>query len=497
MNRDLVAGIDSSTQSCTVLLRRLEDGAVVAEARAPHPPTTPPLSEQLPQDWWNALGARLGELQGYLPRVGAISVGAQGHGLVLLDADDRPLRPAKLWNDTQSAPDAERLLERKPAFEWARRTGSVPAPALTIAKLAWTERNYPGLVSRARHVMLPFDYIVYRLSGKAVTERGGSSGTGYFNPFENRWDLELAELAVPISTWRSKLPEIVASDACAGFVCEAANLGQLGTAVVGPGTGDNMSAALGLCLREGDTVISLGTSGTLYGRTSVGVRDASGAINGYADAAGAFLPMVTTLNAAKVTDAVRLLLDVSVAAFDELVLSAPAGSEGLVMLPYFDGERSPNLPAATGTLHGLRFATTRAGLARSAVEGVLCGLLEGGDLLARHGVGNEGRLILTGGAARSRAYRQVLADLTGRTVWICPLVETAAAGAAVAAAAALSNTPVFEVAAAWAPSLEIGSEPQPDALAASDAVRRRYRAAAAEALSVKEGVTPSAFEVSR
>lgn len=158
---------------------------------------------------------------------------------------------------------------------------------------------------------------------------------------------------------------------------------------------------------------------------------------------------------------------------------------------------SPNLPAATGTLHGLRSATTRAGLARSAVEGVLCGLLEGGDLLARHGVGNEGRLILTGGAARSRAYRQVLADLTGRTVWICPLVETAAAGAAVAAAAALSNTPVFEVAAAWAPSLEIGSEPQPDALAASDAVRRPYRAAAAEALSVKDGVTPTAFEVSR
>lgn len=499
MTRDLVAGIDSSTQSCTVLLRRLDDGAVVAEARAPHPRTSPPVSEQLPQAWWSALEACLGELHEHLPRIAAISVGAQGHGLVLLDADDQPLRPAKLWNDTESAPDAERLLVRKPADEWARRTGSVPAPALTISKLAWTERKYPGLVARARRVMLPFDYIVYRLSGHSVTERGGSSGTGYFNPFENCWDLELADLAVPLATWRSKLPEIVASDARAGLVRESANLGQLGSAVVGAGTGDNMTAALGLSLREGDTVISLGTSGTIYGRTNRGVRDASGAINGYADAAGAFLPMVTTLNAAKVTDAIRRLLDVSVAGFDELVLSAPAGSEGLVMVPYFDGERCPNLPEATGTLHGLRPAATRAGLARSAVEGVLCGLLEGGDFLASHGVAGDGRLILTGGAARSHGYRQVLADLTGRTVWICPLLETAAAGAAVQAAAALSNASILEIAAAWAPSLEVGAEPQSAALAASGAVRRAYRAAAAQAVPAMEGTTAGfpAFEVSR
>lgn len=269
MVRDLVAGIDSSTQSCTVLLRRLEDGAVLAEARARHPDTTPPLSEHLPQVWWDALEACLSQLQEHISRIAAISVGGQGHGLVLLDAEDQPLRPAKLWNDTESAPDAERLLALKPADEWARRTGSIPAPALTVSKLAWTERNHPGLIARARRVMLPCDYIVYRLSGNSVTERGGSSGTGYFNPFENRWDLELADLAVPLSTWRSKLPEIISSDAQAGSVRASANLGQLEGAVVAAGTGDNMSAALGLGLREGDTVISLGTSGTIYGRASV------------------------------------------------------------------------------------------------------------------------------------------------------------------------------------------------------------------------------------
>src|SRR5262249_49893123 len=156
----------------------------------------------------------------HLSRVAAVSVGGQGHGLVALDHDDQPLRPAKLWNDTEPAQDAERLLDLLPAPEWARRTGSIPATALTISKLAWTERNYPGLPGRAQRIMLPFDYIIYRLSGCAVTERGGSSGTGYFNPFANTWDLELANLAVPTVEWRSKLPKIVASDSSAGMVRE-------------------------------------------------------------------------------------------------------------------------------------------------------------------------------------------------------------------------------------------------------------------------------------
>ncbi|MDQ0392694.1 xylulokinase [Labrys monachus] len=478
MARDLVAGVDSSTQSCTVQLRRLDDGAVVAEARAPHPPTTPPLSEQAPEAWWDALRACLAQIEGYLPRIAAISVGGQGHGLVMLDGADRSLRPAKLWNDTQSAPDAERLLKALPASEWAERTGSVPAPALTVSKLAWTERNHPGLVARARRVMLPSDYIVYRLAGRAVTERGGSSGTGYFDPFRNAWDFALADLAVPDIDWSAKLPAIVASNERAGIVGDAAGVGALAGAVVGAGTGDNMTAALGLNVLEGDIVVSLGTSGTIYGRSSTGVKDVTGAINGYADAADGFLPMVTTLNAAKVTDAIRRLLGLSYEGFDELALEAPLGSDGLVLVPYFDGERTPNLPDATGTLLGLRSTLTRACMARATIEGVLCGLLEGGDLLARHGVPQGGRLILTGGAARSKAYRQILADLTGRPVWVCPLAETAAAGAAVQAAAALTAAATDAIAAAWAPALEIAAEPMG---ADPGAVRQAYRQAAAAA----------------
>jgi xylulokinase len=478
--RDLAAGVDSSTQSCTVVLRRLSDGAVVAEARSPHPSTTPPVSEQRPEAWWSALESCLEELEDHVARIATISVGGQGHGLVLLDGEGRSLRPAKLWNDTESAPDANTLLQRFPAAKWADLTGSVPGPALTVSKLAWTERNHPGMIDEAARIMLPFDYIVYRLCGRAVTERGGASGTGYFNPFVNRWEPGLADLAVSGVDWRSKLPELIASDARAGVVRK---MGALTGAVVGAGTGDNMTAALGLNVREGDTVISLGTSGTLYGRTTIGVRDETGAIDGYADAAGSFLPMITTLNSAKVTDAFRRVLGVSYEAFDELALSVPPGAGGLTLVPYLDGERTPNLPHATGTLFGLRSDVTPATVARAAIDGVLCGLLEGGELLTAKGVKSDGRLILTGGASRSRGYRQALADFTGRTVWICPVAETAAMGAAVQAAAALENTTVDEVASAWAPKLEAGAEPNPDAVDAAQTTRGTYREAAARALN--------------
>ena len=141
MIRDIVAGIDSSTQSCTVMLRDLNTGAVVAEARAPHPPTTPPCSEQDPEAWWNAFKEAMGELRVWWPRIAGISVGGQGHGLVILDKNDRPLRPAKLWNDTESSPQASKLCECLPAAYWAELTGSVPGPAMTISKLAWTEEH--------------------------------------------------------------------------------------------------------------------------------------------------------------------------------------------------------------------------------------------------------------------------------------------------------------------------------------------------------------------
>ncbi len=217
-------------------------------------------------------------------------------------------------------------------------------------------------------------------------------------------------LAVPGVDSRAVLPEIIDSSARAGAVSA---MGDLNGAIVGAGSGDNMTAALGLGIREGDTVISLGTSGCVYGVTQQFVSDALGQINGYADATGAFMPMVTTLNAARVTDTFRNLLGVTTDRFDELALSAPPGAQGLRLVPYLDGERCPNLPNATGLMTGLRTGMGQELLARAAVEGVLCNLLEGYGLLTVRGVKGDGRLIVTGGAGKSRAFR---ADSRG-PVW--------------------------------------------------------------------------------
>lgn len=477
MSRDLVAGIDSSTQSCTVVLRRIEDGAVVAEARKPHPKTTPPRSEQAPEAWWQALLATFGDLAEFLPRIAAVSVGGQGHGLVMLDADGVALRDAKLWNDTESAVDSAGLRQRLPLGEWAARTGSVPASALTVSKLAWTERVLPGLVAKARHILLPSDYLLFRLTGRAATERGVSSGTGYFNPFDNAWDFELADLAVTGVDWERVLPEIIGSSEVSAPVQRIDGLETLHGALAAAGSGDNMTAALGMGIRQGDVIISFGTSGTIYGRTPIGVRDETGAINGYADAADAFLPMVTTLNSAKVTDAFRRILRASTEEFDAMALETEPGARGLVLVPYLDGERTPDLPSATGFLTGIRSDVEPGQIARAAVEGVICGLLEGGDLLAARGLETDGRLIVTGGASRSKAYRQTLADLTGKPVWTCDVAEAAAAGAAVQAAAALTGRSTEAVAEEWRPKYEIVAEPDSRASLRAEEVRRAYRAA--------------------
>ncbi|MGV1868008.1 FGGY-family carbohydrate kinase [Rhizobium sp. L51/94] len=238
-----------------------------------------------------------------------------------------------------------------------------------------------------------------------------------------------------------------------------------------------MTAALGMGIRKGDTVISLGTSGTFYGRTSVGIKDETGAINGYADAADGFLPMITTLNAAKVTDAFRRILRASTEEFDTLALDTTPGARGLVLVPYLDGERSPNFPDATGHLMGLRSDVEPSQIARASIEGVICGLLEGGDLLASLGLETDGRLIVTGGASKSRAYRQILADLTGKPVWTCDVAEAAAAGAAVQAAAALSGRHTSAVAEEWQPNYQIVAEPNAHAFDRAEEVREAYRKA--------------------
>jgi len=465
----LVVGVDSSTTATKVEVRDTGDGRVVARGRVAHQATSPPRSEQDPASWWDAFEAACA--MAGRPAVDAVAVAAQQHGLVVLDDGDRVVRPAKLWNDTESAPDADWLVGSLGAEAWAAACGSVPVASFTITKLSWLHRCEPENFARLARVMLPHDWLTFRLCGERVTDRGDASGTGYWSPAEERWRPDLLAMVDDSTDWERALPAVLGPRAAAG---------AWGGAVVAPGTGDNMAAALGLGLRPGDVAISLGTSGTAFTVAGAPCADATGAVAGFADASGRFLPLVCTLNATKVTDAVARLLGVEVAALDALAAAAPAGSGGVVLVPYFDGERAPNRPGATGLLTGLRSDVEREQLARAAFEGVVCGLLEGLDrLFDLAPPAAEGRTFLVGGGARSSAYRQAVADLSGRDVTVPGETEHVAAGACVQAAAVLEGRDPAEVAEAW--GLGSGAVVAPDPRVDRVAIRARYAAAAAAA----------------
>ena len=421
-----VVGVDCSTQSTKVLVCDATDGRVLAESRAAHPEGT----ECHPDNWWRAW---VQASAGLLDDVAAISVAGQQHGMVVLDAAAEVVRPALLWNDTRSAPDAEDLVREcgGPGF-WVDAVGSVPVASFTVTKLRWLARCEPEKAARVAQVMLPHDWLTWRLQGSssvaAVTDRGDVSGTGYWSPAQGRYRTDLLirafgrEIAVPDVASPQKI------------------VGETPTGtILGPGTGDNMAAALGLGARPGDVVVSLGTSGTAFAVANKPTADVSGLVAGFADATGRFLPLACTLNAARVLTATAGMLGVDLADLDRLALSAASGAGGLTLLPYLNGERTPNLPGATGSLVGLtRDAMTPANVARAAVEGMLCGLADGVDALVAAGVPVR-RVLLIGGASRSTPVRAIAPDVFGLPVTVPAPAEYVAIGAARQAAWVLSG----------------------------------------------------------
>ncbi|HZI96507.1 MAG TPA: xylulokinase [Actinomycetales bacterium] len=426
----LVAGIDSSTQSCKVVVCDAESGAVVREARAAHPDGT----EIDPAHWWSALQSALGRL---MVGVEAVAVAGQQHGMVTLDSRGDVVRPALLWNDTRSAPDARDLVEEAGGREaWARATGSVPVASFTVTKLRWLARQEPDAAARVASVVLPHDWLTWRLRGggpgvdgvECTTDRGDASGTGYWSPAEGGYRDDLLELAFGR---RLVVPRVAGPAEVVGRTSRGA--------AVAAGTGDNMAAALGLDAGPGDVVVSLGTSGTVMAVADAPTADDSGLVAGFADATGRYLPLVCTLNAARVLTAAATMLGTDLDGLDRLALAADPGAGGLVLLPYLDGERTPDLPDATGTLLGLTRATmTPENLARAAVEGMLCGLADGLDALRRLGV-EVRRVLMVGGASASAAVRIVAPDVLGAPVVVPAPGEYVALGAARQAAWALSR----------------------------------------------------------
>jgi xylulokinase len=430
----LVAGVDSSTQSCKVVIRDAESGSLVREGRASHPDGT----EVHPDAWWSALQEAAAGAGG-LDDVAAIAVGAQQHGMVTLDEAGAVVRPALLWNDTRSAVAGDRLVAAHggPA-EWAKSVGSVPLASFTVTKLAWLAEHEPENAGRTHAVCLPHDWLTWRLAGARgaealVTDRGDASGTGYFSPASGDYRRDLLTHALGHD---AVLPRVLGPSEHAGTTAvEGLSTG----AALGPGTGDNMAAALGLGAAPGDVVVSIGTSGVVSAVAAVPAADPTGIVAGFADATGHYLPLVCTLNAARVLDAVARVLGVDHATFSELALSGPPGAGGLVLVPYLEGERTPNRPGATGALHGIKLETsTPAHLARAAVEGLLCGLADGLDALVAEGARVD-RVLIVGGGARSEAVRRIAPSVLGRPIVVPPAGEYVADGAARQAAWVLAG----------------------------------------------------------
>ncbi len=470
MSRSVVLGVDSSTQSTKVVAVDAFTGEVVAEGRAPHSG----LDIQHPREWWDALVTATRQVVSPDLRVEAISVGAQQHGMVILDRDGDVIRPAPLWNNVAAAPDAERL---NAEADFATEIGTRLVSSITIAKLAHLARTAPEDLEGAAAVCLPHDWLNLQLTGIIATDRGEASGSGWWSPREGRVRRDLLTLAIGNdAAARIRLPEVFGPNECVGVLLDeaAAALALPAGIPVAPGTGDNMAAALGVGAAPGEMVISLGTSGTAFAVSMHPTADRTGEVAGFADATGRFLPLACMFNCTRVVDTVSTMVGLTRNEALDRVADVAPGANGLLIMPYLTGERTPNLPAATGSLIGLDMENATAELlVRAALDGVAAGLAYALDALARLGV-TAPEVTLVGGGSQSNAWRQAIADATGLPVIVRGGSEHAARGAAMQALAIARDEPIDAVVSRWRPDVVARIEPRPEHRAAFRLEERRH-----------------------
>ena len=459
MSKKLVAGIDSSTQSVKVVIREAETGALIREGRASHPDGT----EVDPLHWKVALDKAIAAAGG-VADVSAISIGGQQHGMVALEENGDVVRPALLWNDTRSAQSAATLnSELGGDAAIAKATGSVLVASFTASKVRWMADHEPDNVERTHAIALPHDWLSWQLQGgkdfsKLFTDRSDASGTGYFDAVSSTYRRDI--LAVAIKSKREiQLPFVAAPAQFAGTTLT-------GTPIA-PGAGDNAAAALGIQAKPGDVVVSLGTSGTAFSVSKTPTADPTGMVAGFADATGNYLPLVCTLNAARIFDAATRILGKTHDEVGQLALSTQPGAHGLALLPYFEGERTPNRPNATGVFSGMTLENSNpADIARAMIEGMLAGLADAVQALIDLGVEVK-RVLIIGGAAKNPAVGQIASALFARPVLVAPAGEYVADGAARQAAWALLG-------GADAPLWDLGAAQEIEAVATPE-VLERYR----------------------
>jgi xylulokinase len=484
-------GIDCGTQGTKAVVLDAERGTVVGEGAASHRLLSGPdgRREQDPADW---IAAFVAATHGALASAGlegreirGIGVSGQQHGLVLLDTQGKVLRPAKLWNDTESTAQNDRLLDHLGGVRGSLdRLGVAIAPGYTVSKLLWTRERHPDVFARIAQVLLPHDYLNFWLTDRACAEYGDASGTGYFDVRTRDWDLDLLRHIDPQGRLEAALPELIEAHQPVGRVRPevARQLGISPDAWVASGGGDNMMGAIGTGnIAPGAITMSLGTSGTLYAHSDRPTISEHPSVATFCSSSGGWLPLVCTMNLTNANAAVRDLLQLDLDAFNALLGEAPIGAGGITVLPFFNGERVPALPHATASILGLTADNlTRANLCRAVVEGVTFGLRYGLDLLRDSGL--QSRAIrLIGGGARNPLWRQMVADIMNAEVVCTAHSEAAALGGAIQAAwcVARQTRPTASLAELCerCVALDEGSRVQPMAAHAAryDTVYRRYR----------------------
>jgi len=453
-----VAGVDSSTQSVKIVVRDAATGELISSASRPHPDGT----EVDPAHWWQALQEVIAEVGG-LESFDAIGIAGQQHGMVVLDKNGEVIRPALLWNDTRSSNSAYSL--NNEFSDIHTRTGSKLVASFTATKLRWLKDNEPENAKKVAAVALPHDWLSWKLTGSKeindlFTDRSDASGTGYFNPANNKYDLEILEKALGHAN--IVLPKVLEPNQF-GF--------DNGKLRISAGAGDNASGAIGVGATVGDLIISLGTSGTAFAVSATPTQDNSGEIAGFADASGNFLPLACTLNAAKVFNATAELLGLTFEKYSELALQAEPGAGGLLFMPHFDGERTPDRPDAKGSIQGITHSNfTPSNIARASIEGVIAGIAYAGFGLEKLGVARK-RILLIGGAAKNPAVRKIATEIFGQDIFVPPAGEYVADGAARQAAWALSGEKDLPI---WSNSDFEKILMDTSKSAAAEQVRKRY-----------------------
>ncbi|MVW84517.1 xylulokinase [Pseudomonas sp. PB101] len=447
--RQLFLGIDCGTQGTKAIILDAASGEVLGQGAATHTLISGAHGrrEQDTAQWLEAFASatRRTLLSAGVDGQSILGIGVSGqqHGLVLLDDQGKVLRPAKLWCDTESTAENDRLLAHlggeKASLE---RLGVVIAPGYTLSKLLWTKEQHPEVFSRIAHILLPHDYLNHWLTGRSCSEYGDASGTGYFNVRTRQWDVQLLRDIDPSGRLQAALPELIEAHQAVGTILPgiAAQLGINPRARVSSGGGDNMMGAIGTGnIQPGAITMSLGSSGTVYAYADRPNVAADAAVATFCSSTGGWLPLICTMNLTNATGLVRDLLDLDIEQFNTLVANAPIGAEGVCMLPFFNGERVPALPHASGSLSGLTMTNlTRANLCRAVVEGTTFGLRYGLDLLRHNGLQSRS-ICLIGGGSKSAVWRQIVADTMNTPVICTEQAEAAALGAAIQAAWCVSS----------------------------------------------------------